>query len=152
MCSSSWAGALRQKHVLVGEDIASRDLANTAMPRFVLLRHECPPGFGKPSHWDLMLEDGGALLTWSCEELPVAGGASVVATRLKDHRLAYLDYEGPVSGGRGDVRRVDGGEFDWVERSESRVAVEVRGGMLSGVLTIAESEGAAHMALRSIDA
>lgn len=106
------------------------------MARFVLLRHECPSKSGKPSHWDLMLEDGGALLTWSCEELPVVGGASVAATRLGDHRLAYLEYEGPVSGDRGEVRRVDGGEFVWMERAESRLVVELRGVDFSGILTI----------------
>ena len=30
-----------------------------------------------------------------------------------DHRLVYLDYEGPVSGDRGRVRRVDAGTFAW---------------------------------------
>ena len=31
--------------------------------------------------------------------------------RLADHRLDYLEYEGPVSGDRGSVRRVDGGQY-----------------------------------------
>jgi hypothetical protein len=115
------------------------------MPRFVLLRHEFPAEFGKPSHWDVMLEDGEALLTWSCEELPVAGGDAVVATRLGNHRLAYLEYEGLVSGGRGEVRRVDGGEFVWIQRSEARFTVEVRGGVLAGTLVIEERDGATHL-------
>ena len=35
-----------------------------------------------------------------------------VATRLPDHRLAYLEYEGPVSGNRGVVRRIDSGKYE----------------------------------------
>lgn len=31
--------------------------------------------------------------------------------RLPDHRTRYLDYEGPISGGRGSVRRIAGGSF-----------------------------------------
>ena len=40
------------------------------MPRFVLLHHECPPGYVKPSHWDFMLEFGDVLWTWELRELP----------------------------------------------------------------------------------
>ena len=106
------------------------------MPRFVLLRHECPPGVGKPSHWDLMLEDDGDLLSWSLGTLPVAGGDAVAAARLPNHRVAYLDYEGPVSGGRGDVHRTDAGEFQWIERTATLCSVRLAGSMLQGELAI----------------
>ncbi len=102
------------------------------MPRFVLLRHELPAGASEPSHWDLMLEDGGVLLTWRLMELPTAGGAAVAAQKLPDHRLAYLEYEGPVSGGRGEVRRVDAGEFAWVLRETGRSLIEAAGDLLRG--------------------
>jgi hypothetical protein len=104
------------------------------MPRFVVLRHECPPEFGKPSHWDVMLEDGGELLTWSVTELPTLGGPAVPATKLANHRLAYLDYEGAVSGDRGEVRRVDRGDFEWLERTPQRLACELMGTQLAGRL------------------
>jgi hypothetical protein len=105
------------------------------MPRFVLLRHECPPELGKPSHWDLMLEDEGALLTWSLFELPGPGGLAAFATRLDDHRMAYLEYEGPLSGERGSVSRVDAGEFEWVERTAQTLVVSFAGRQLIGKLT-----------------
>jgi hypothetical protein len=111
------------------------------MPRFVLLRHECPPTFGKPSHWDLMLEDDGVLLTWSVTTLPVAGGVPVTAERLGDHRQAYLDYEGPLSGARGEVLRVDAGEFDWLERGPACVRVQINGTNLRGTLQIEHTDG-----------
>ena len=58
--------------------------------------------------------------------------AAAVATRNFDHRLIYLDYEGPISGGRGSVRRLDGGSFDWVERADGRLIADVRGRLLAG--------------------
>jgi hypothetical protein len=112
------------------------------MPRFVLLFHECPPGFGKPSHWDLMLERDGALTTWSFFELPSAWrdeGASVSpreelvrATKLADHRLDYLEYEGPLSGDRGSVSRCDSGEYRLVEEKPGCLSVELRGKRVAG--------------------
>jgi hypothetical protein len=36
--------------------------------------------------------------------------------RLPDHRAFYLDYEGPVSGGRGEVLRVWAGYYEVIHR------------------------------------
>lgn len=69
------------------------------MPRFVLLRHDWPH-----PHLDLLLEAGPVLLAWRLFAEPVPG-AWVPAEPNADHRLLYLDYEGPVSGGRGSVSR-----------------------------------------------
>ena len=74
------------------------------MPRFVILQHETDAG----SHYDLMLEVGGVLKTWSLSEPPEAD-REVACKSLPDHRLAYLDYEGPISGGRGSVTRLGSG-------------------------------------------
>ena len=71
--------------------------------RFVVLRHD---GIDHP-HFDLLLEPlPGAplLLTWRTDRWPIDRPTPL--TRLADHRNAYLVYEGPVSGGRGFVRRV----------------------------------------------
>ena len=73
--------------------------------RYVVLRHE---GVPEP-HFDVMWESspGSALTTVRAREWPVAGDAPL--ERLPDHRRHYLDYEGPVSGNRGHVRRVASG-------------------------------------------
>jgi hypothetical protein len=70
--------------------------------RFVVLHHT---GVAEP-HFDLMIESapGADLMTWRCGSWPIE--AEAPAKRLKDHRRAYLDYEGVVSGGRGEVQRV----------------------------------------------
>jgi hypothetical protein len=96
------------------------------MPRFVVLEHDHPE-----LHWDLMLEAGDVLRTWRLHA-PPAPGAAVRATASLDHRPAYLDYEGPVSGGRGHVRRWDAGTFTWEEDKEDRITVLLDGKRLRG--------------------
>ena len=104
------------------------------MPRFVVLRHELPPDSPRGSHFDLMLEDGGVLRTWACDQLPEFG-QSVTAERLPDHRLAYLDYEGPVSG-RGEVTRVITGEYVLVSDTDDELRVRLTTESMRAVLSI----------------
>lgn len=96
------------------------------MPRFAILRHETPPGYPRPTHYDLMLEHGAALRTWAMAELP-SPDHPVAAERLRDHPLDYLDYEGELSDGRGSVSRVDHGLYDLVSQSASELQVLLRG-------------------------
>jgi DNA polymerase Ligase (LigD) len=100
------------------------------MLRFVILEHDHPF-----LHWDLMLEAGESLRAWRLHGEPVVG-ETVVTEPLPDHRLAYLDYEGPVSGNRGTVQRWDAGEYRLVEDAAARVMVELRGVRLSGTAVI----------------
>ena len=79
--------------------------------RFVILEHDHPV-----LHWDLMLEAGDMLQTWRLAEAP-APGRAIEATPLGEHRAMYLDYEGPVSGNRGTVKRCDAGTF--IEQADS---------------------------------
>lgn len=71
--------------------------------RFVILEHDHPF-----LHWDLMIEQAGALKTWRLLEQPVPG-KWLAAEGLPDHRTAYLSYEGEVSGNRGMVKRLTSG-------------------------------------------
>jgi hypothetical protein len=105
------------------------------MPRFVLLEHDHPS-----LHWDLMLEAGEVLWAWRLPA-PPAPGAELVAERTFDHRRLYLDYEGPVSGGRGAVARWDHGTFEWVEKGEGALTVNLSGARVRGVLRLEQGEG-----------
>lgn len=98
------------------------------MTRFVILEHDHPT-----QHWDLMLEAGEVLRTWRLAE-PPRHGAAIAAVAVFDHRLLYLDYEGPISGNRGRVIRWDAGAFDWRERKDERVIVQLHGLQLRGTL------------------
>lgn len=99
-------------------------------PRFVLLRHEPFPDSDGPStapivpHFDFMLESDGRCLTWALEEWPQASRA-VRARRLPDHRIVYLNYEGPIGGDRGSVRRVLSGTYRWLYRSSFEFRLEL---------------------------
>jgi hypothetical protein len=96
------------------------------MLRFVILRHETPVGHPRASHWDLMLEDGPRLRTWSLSDLPQFNRRLTVDA-LADHRFAYLDIEGPIAGGRGHVTRWDGGELEWIVKDADRFVAQLRG-------------------------
>ena len=115
------------------------------MPRFVILLHELPPGHQRATHWDFMLEDGETLKTWALEEELQPGGEAC-AQQLADHRLDYLEYEGPISGGRGRVSRWDEGDFQWIEKTDTRLSVLLDGQRHSGVasfMRLPEEDGAA---------
>lgn len=97
------------------------------MPRFVVLQHDHPQRL----HWDFMLDRGESLATWSLP-MPPACEQVLPARKLADHRRAYLEYEGPVSGNRGTVVRWDEGEFEWVEDGDDRIVVDIRGRKTAG--------------------
>ena len=106
------------------------------MPRFVVLRHECPPGYTRGLHWDFMLECDGVLKTWALVRLPdesrQGGQDGIDAERLPDHRLAYLDYEGPISGNRGDVIRYESGRYETLSRHDAEWIVALESERLMG--------------------
>lgn len=96
------------------------------MPRFVVLTHDWPS-----LHWDFMLEKQADLRTWRLSQ-PADAGSEISAEALPSHRLAYLEYEGPVSGNRGQVVRWDQGRYDSVVDREECVEVELHGERLNG--------------------
>ena len=97
------------------------------MPRFVILQHDDPRGL----HWDLMLETGSVLATWALP-LPPNRNHEFPAQSLADHRAAYLDYEGPVSNGRGKVVRWDTGTYQLIEQTDGRLTLNLSGDKLVG--------------------
>jgi len=98
-----------------------------------------PPGGVRGTHFDLMLEVGGVLRTWLIPELLVPGQL-IQAEALPDHRLAYLDYEGPVSDNRGSVSRVDEGEYEVLAESAGLWHVRLAGRTLRGSLELRQVE------------
>jgi DNA polymerase Ligase (LigD) len=137
--------------------LGKRDLL-WPMPRFVLLYHECPPDYERPSHWDLMIEVGDGLRTWAITRLPRAWSAlqastcesnpgcpppanndSVAAEQLADHRLAYLEKEGALSGERGRVSRIERGTFAIDEESRGRWQIALEGEKWRGECTLLQT-------------
>ena len=100
------------------------------MPRFVVLIHDFPQ-----LHWDFMLEKEAVLRTWRLDRPPNDRGP-IVAQPLPDHRLTYLDYEGPISGKRGKVTRFDQGTYSIVRDDEGALAVALAGSILRGTASV----------------
>jgi len=103
------------------------------------------------THYDLMLERGESLVTWRLGRAPtvLAPGEALPAEALPDHRRAYLTYEGPVSGGRGEVTRLDGGTYRTVSRDERRWVVALAGRRVRGRFEL-RCEGDAGWLLRRL--
>jgi len=101
------------------------------MPRFAILRHHPGPNSTRPLHWDVMFEYGDVLRTFVCLGEPTAGQPLHV-DQIDDHRLDYLDHEGPVSRGRGDVRQWDCGDFEVLEESPEHWLLDLRGRRWNG--------------------
>jgi hypothetical protein len=84
-----------------------------------------------------MLERGEVLLTWRLSLEPVdRSSLPIPAERIFDHRRAFLDFEGRLSGDQGTVRRVDLGTAELEEVTETRVVVKLSGRRLNGRFTL----------------
>ena len=86
--------------------------------RFVILQHDHPF-----LHWDLLLEEANSVRCWRLLREPCCG-EPIAAEPLPAHRLLYLDYEGPLTGNRGTVRRVVAGSHIVVESSAEDLHIE----------------------------
>ncbi len=80
----------------------------------------------------------GTLITFELDRLPHNRGV-FQTRRLSDHRLTYLDYEGHISGNRGQVVRLDRGLYHELHvqeahDSERRFQYELKGARLTAVL------------------
>ena len=111
--------------------------ATLARPRRFVVQHHT--GYG-PEHWDLMLEEDDGLATWRLHRDPATLAAGPIpATRIADHRKAYLTYEGPVSRDRGQVRIVDHGTYAVVSYEAASVTADFGGVHLAGRLVLRRS-------------
>ena len=94
--------------------------AETPLLRYVVLRHA---GVEQP-HFDLLFETspGSILKTWRLESWPVREVQE--AQPIRDHRPAFLTYQGALTGDRGTVLRVDEGTCH-VEVSGTRLVARL---------------------------
>lgn len=101
---------------------------------FALLEHAAPDGL----HWDLLIELPGrdGLATWRLDRNPLAAAGPIAATRIADHRRAYLEYEGEISGNRGVVRRLDRGDCTILDCGVDRLRARFAGDALRGEFEI----------------
>lgn len=112
--------------------------------RFVILIHDHPF-----VHWDLLVQCGDVLRSWRLLECPARWQhdftLSLPADAIGDHRLAYLDYEGPVSRERGRVVRWDHGSAVWLDDNPASVRLRLFGERLRGELVLISRSGTAQI-------
>jgi len=92
--------------------------------KYVVLRHE---GVDEP-HFDLLFETrpGSDLATWRANEWPIT--ATTQFTPLRPHRRAYLQYEGSISGDRGNVHRLHAANHVIEEDTIEHLAIRLETG------------------------
>ena len=131
--------------------------------RFAVLHHEVPLHSQRKSHWDFLLEPPHdspyspnsanetlldappLLLTFEVLSPPNEWFDHILpAKRLADHRPVYLDYEGPIPGGRGHVKKILAGTIQWKILEIDLLELSIRQtwpGKSDGLLRIARSPG-----------
>ena len=73
-----------------------------------------------------MIQTGPVLRTWALEAEPFSDRSiPAAALVLPDHRLAYLNYEGPISGNRGNVTRCAAGGFEIIAETPTRLELRL---------------------------
>jgi hypothetical protein len=96
------------------------------MSRWALLLHELPDASW---HFDWLIQPNDTdrqapLVAFRMAVSPIDPAiVAFPALRIADHRPAYLDYEGEVSGNRGRVRRVAQGEANLLQDGAAFVVV-----------------------------
>ncbi|HEY0984988.1 MULTISPECIES: DNA polymerase ligase N-terminal domain-containing protein [unclassified Schlesneria] len=105
------------------------------MPRFAILIHDHPF-----LHWDFLLEGDEECRTWRLLSPPDGSSDEIPAEALPAHRLLYLDYEGPVSGGRGTVTLWDRGVFTWQINEPVHCEVCLSGHRWRGLVRLEKKE------------
>ena len=98
-----------------------------AEQHFDWLIHDPRPPHPSHAYWTLRVP----LPTWQWCQTP-----SLIVESIAHHRKHYLRYQGPVSGGRGSVMRVDEGSTRCVLWSESVRRFVVRFHHLHGAIDL----------------
>ncbi len=72
-------------------------------------------------------------------EQPPAEGILIRAEALSDHRVAYLDYEGPVSRNRGEVKRWDWGDVESLADTSEEISLRLLGRRIAGTAVLTQN-------------
>ena len=107
---------------------------STGSNKFVIQKHTRADDI----HWDFMLESSDCLQTWRLEKSPAEiVNQSVAATKIFDHPLKFLTYEGPVNKGKGHAKIADAGTYEILCEDKDNIELNVDGQILKGKFELA---------------
>jgi bifunctional non-homologous end joining protein LigD len=122
---------------------AKRDFGSTAEPagrRFVVQEHHA-----RRLHWDLRMENEGALVSWALPRgIPAHPDENRLAVHTEDHPLEYLDFEGEIPKGEygaGTMSVWDRGTFEAEKFRENEVIATFHGERLNGRYALFHTRG-----------
>jgi bifunctional non-homologous end joining protein LigD len=122
---------------------AKRDFGSTAEPagrRFVVQEHHA-----RRLHWDLRMENEGALVSWALPRgIPAHPDENRLAVHTEDHPLEYLDFEGEIPRGEygaGTMSVWDRGTFEAEKFRENEVIATFHGERLNGRYALFHTRG-----------
>jgi len=106
---------------------------------YVIQRHQA-----RRLHWDLRLEEDGALKSWAIpKEPPAEAGIRRLAVAVEDHTIEYADFEGTILEGEyggGTVEIWDKGTYLPLETDRGKRVFEIRGRKLKGKFCLVKIE------------
>jgi hypothetical protein len=106
---------------------------NKYMQKFVIQEHTTE----NETHWDLMLQQGEALATWQVSIHPTEWpGKNIPCWKIFDHRLMYLEYEGPLGQNRGEVKIFTAGTYQIIKIEKNNWSIRLKSDIISGNLII----------------
>jgi hypothetical protein len=108
--------------------------------RFVIHHH-----LAEKEHYDFMIEtkENEMLTTWriALSDLDLLQkGAEVKAQRIQNHKKFFLDYEGPLSSGKGSIIIFDSGFCKINLKAGNRFECEISGEIFKGIIRITPAE------------
>ncbi len=107
------------------------------LSEFVIQQHTTGP----ETHWDLMIQHGDFLQTWHLDIHPEnIEDMTAAATKIHDHPLRFLTYEGPVCNDTGRVAIVDRGTFTVTCRAADCIELTFAGQILIGRFSLKQIE------------
>ena len=110
------------------------------MNRWVLLEHRVLLGNLVDIHYDFLVEDESACLTWKFFKIPLINKDSVQIVRQPNHRLIWLTREEyTLSRNRGFVKKIDHGKFIQISSKSLKsqdLELILDGDLLNGYLEI----------------
>lgn len=120
-----------------------------------ILLHTPPLGGGVPAHFDFLVDppepfpgaQAGRLWAARMNLAPAdwAKFGTFTLMAIAPHRRDYLTYEGPLSGGRGEVKRVDAGEARAARWTADAIELDLRLRGFTGLLRLTRKTGAQWM-------